>query len=59
MKKNKFSDKERFVHILASINFIIKFTSNLNEDEFLRDEVLKRAVVREFEVLGEAANYIS
>ncbi len=59
MKKNKFSDKERLIHILASVNFIIKYTADLNEDEFLRDEILKRAIVREFEVLGEAANYIS
>ena len=34
MKKNKFSDKERLVHILAAVNFIIKYTANLNEDDF-------------------------
>lgn len=59
MKKSKFSDKERLTHILTSVDFIIKYTAGLNEDEFLRDEILKRAIVREFEVLGEAANYLS
>lgn len=59
MKKNKISDKERLEHILTSVNFIIQYTGKLTEDDFLRDEVLKRAIVREFEVLGEAANYIS
>jgi len=57
--KSKYSDKERLIHLLESVEFIIKYTSSLTEDDFLRDEVLKRAIVREFEVIGEAANYLN
>ena len=59
MKKNKFADKDRCEHILKSIAFIEKYTDGLSEDDFLRDEVLKRAIVREFEIIGEASNYLS
>ena len=59
MKKNKFADKDRCEHILKSIAFLEKYTNGLEEEDFLRDEVLKRAVVREFEIIGEASNYLS
>ncbi len=42
---------------LALLNMLI--TAGISEDEFYRNELLKRAVVRELEVIGEAANYIS
>jgi uncharacterized protein with HEPN domain len=59
MKSSKVFDEDRLLHILDAILFIKEHTSKLNVDQFLRDEVLKRAIVREFEVIGEAANYIS
>ena len=59
MKKNNFADKDRCEHILKSIAFIEKYTNGLDEDNFLRDEVLKRAIVREFEIIGEASNHLS
>jgi uncharacterized protein with HEPN domain len=59
MKRSNSTDKERLNHIILSIDFIAKYTYNINEDEFLRDEILKRAMVRELEVIGEAANYLT
>jgi uncharacterized protein with HEPN domain len=35
MKKNKISDKERLEHILTSVNFIVEYTNQLTEDDFL------------------------
>lgn len=59
MKKNEISDLDRLYHIRDAVNFILSQTTDLTEDEFYRNEVLKRAVVRDLEVIGEAANYIS
>jgi uncharacterized protein with HEPN domain len=41
-------------HILDSINKIIKFTKDQSEVDFSRDEKTQGAVLREFEVIGEA-----
>ena len=46
-------------HILDEINFVLKATSNLNYDQFILDEVLKRAVVRSLEIIGEAVKQIA
>jgi uncharacterized protein with HEPN domain len=59
MRKHEISDKDRIYHIKKAIEFILFQTAGISEDEFYRNELLKRAVVRELEVIGEAANYIS
>ncbi len=41
-------------HIQDEISFITKSTSNRSKSDFLEDEVLKRAVVRSIEIIGEA-----
>lgn len=47
-----------FNDILSSINKIEKYTNNLTLEEFLADEKTLDAVIRNFEVIGEAAKYI-
>lgn len=58
MKRGE-ADKIRLEHILASIAFILSNTREKTEDEFYRDEVLKYAVQKHIEIIGEAANYLS
>lgn len=41
-------------HILDEINFILSKTENLSQESFNNDEVLKRAVIRSREIIGEA-----
>jgi uncharacterized protein with HEPN domain len=41
-------------HILHEINFIAEQTYGLEPEEFLTNEVLKRAIVRSLEIIGEA-----
>ena len=41
-------------HILIEINFIIEQTNGLEQGEFMSDEVMKRAIVRSIEIIGEA-----
>jgi uncharacterized protein with HEPN domain len=59
MKRLEISDADRLDHIKVALNFIISHTKGLSEDDFYRNEILKRAVVRDLEVIGEAANSIS
>jgi hypothetical protein len=44
-----FSNIELLKHILDEINFITGKGKFLNEESFLKDETLKRAIVRSFE----------
>jgi uncharacterized protein with HEPN domain len=45
---------EYFRHILNEINFIMDQSCRLELEEFLTNEVLKRAIVRSLEIIGEA-----
>ncbi len=44
--------------MLETIDNILEYTSGLSKDEFLAAKMTKDAVVRNLEVLGEAANQI-
>jgi uncharacterized protein with HEPN domain len=42
--------------ILDSCNKILQYTSTMNYEEFLKDSKTIDAVIRNFEIIGEAAN---
>ncbi|MDY0387783.1 MAG: DUF86 domain-containing protein [Methanolobus sp.] len=44
--------------MLAAIEAIESFTQGMDREDFLHDEKTKSAVVRQFEILGEAAKSI-
>jgi uncharacterized protein with HEPN domain len=46
-------------HILDEINFLLQHTQGLSFEDFVRDEMLKRASARSFEIMGEAVKNIS
>ena len=46
-------------HILDEISFVIDQTKGLKENEFMKNEVLQRALVRSLEVIGEAVKNLS
>jgi len=46
-------------HIQDEINFILKETEKLSYRKFLGSEVLKRAIARSIEIIGEASKKIS
>lgn len=58
MKKGE-NDKERLQHIVKAASFILLHTEGKDEDSFLRDEVLKYAILKQIEIIGEAAYYLS
>jgi uncharacterized protein with HEPN domain len=46
--------REFLYHILDEVNYVLKHTDNLTENNFLEDETLTRAVIRSLEIIGEA-----
>ncbi len=45
-------------HILDAIERINRYVGSMDEEEFLRDEKTQDAVVRNFEIIGEASRNI-
>jgi uncharacterized protein with HEPN domain len=58
MSKKKRDWKLFIMEILESINKIEKYIEGLNYEQFVKDEKTKDAVVRNLEIIGEAANQI-
>lgn len=50
--------KEYLRHILNECQFILSVSQNISEEDFLKNETLKRAVVRSLEIIGEATKKI-
>jgi len=46
-------------HILQAIDRIYKYTQGISRDDFDRNEMLQDAVIRNIEIIGEAAKNIS
>jgi uncharacterized protein with HEPN domain len=46
------------IHILQAIERVERYTLGLNEAQFTANEMIQDAVIRNFEVIGEAANNI-
>ena len=53
------SEIEYLKHILDETIFILEHTKNISEQEFMSDEVYKRASARSIEIIGEAVKNIS
>jgi uncharacterized protein with HEPN domain len=45
-------------HILEAIERIDRYTAKLGETEFLKNELIQDAVIRNLEIIGEASNNI-
>ena len=57
--KGKIGDKQRFLHISESINEIEHYVSNVTFEKFDSDSMMKFASIKQIEIIGEAANYIT
>ncbi len=53
------SDLEFLIDMLEACNRIMEFTSGMTYEDFLRDRKTQDAVLRNIEILGEAAKRIS
>ncbi|MCB0553789.1 MAG: DUF86 domain-containing protein [Phaeodactylibacter sp.] len=52
-------DRERLVHILEAIGWISKFTQDMDFETFAENEMAQFAIIKNFEIIGEAAYHLS
>lgn len=52
-------DNWRLNHIIEAIEYIEEFTKRVNKKRFFEDYEKQSAVIRQFEIIGEAANNLS
>lgn len=57
--RGKIGDRQRLLHILDAINEIQSYTENIAIQSFLENSMMRFACVKQIEIIGEAANYIS
>jgi uncharacterized protein with HEPN domain len=53
------NDKIFIEHILISISAIESFIQNVDKNHFLKNRMMQGAIIREIEIIGEAAKNIS
>lgn len=52
-------DRERLEHILAAIDRVARYTSGKTYDDLVADDMMYYAVVKNIEIIGEAANMLT
>lgn len=57
--KGKIGDKQRLDHIIDAISEIEAYTANVELNDFLANSMMKFASIKQIEIIGEAANYIT
>lgn len=58
MSKEQFRLNDYLTHILQAIERIERYTRNMDESGFIGDDLSQDAVIRNFEVIGEASHNI-
>ena len=53
--KAKLAKEERLTHIIEAIDRIFRFVEGLEYETFLTNEMAQYAVIKNFEIIGEAA----
>jgi uncharacterized protein with HEPN domain len=59
MSKRKLRTGDYLDHILQAIERIERYTAAIDVDAFMLDQLVQDAVIRNIEILGEAANNIT
>ncbi len=57
--KDKIGDKQRLGHILDAITEIESYIANADLPSFLSNSMMRFASIKQIEIVGEAANYIT
>ena len=52
-------DRERLEHIIAAIDRVSRYTKGKTFDDLLNDDMMYYAVVKNIEMMGEAANMLT
>ena len=57
--REQLKDRERLEHILAAIDRVLRYTKNKTYEELVSDDMMYYAVVKNIEIMGEAANMLT
>ena len=57
--KGKIGDRQRLDHIVEAISEIEQYTTSTDLSQFLANSMMRFACVKQIEIIGEAANYIT
>ena len=57
--RNNIGDEARLKHILDAISEIESYTKGSTFEKFTKSSMMKYATIKQLEIIGEAANYIS
>jgi len=57
--REKIRDKGRLEHILESIDNVIEFTRDVSFENFTNNKILRFAIVKNIEIIGEASYKLS
>ena len=57
--REQLRDKERLEHILAAIDRVARYTKDKTFDDLLADDMMYYAVVKNIEMMGEAATMLT
>lgn len=57
--KGRIGDKQRLLHIIDAISEIQIYTIDESLDVFLSNSMMRFASIKQLEIIGEAANYLS
>lgn len=56
MNKHEFRAKDYLLHMLEAMDRVLEYTAGVTEEQFVANQMLQDAVVRNIEIIGEAAN---
>ena len=56
---DKLSDRDRLEYMVEAIERIFRFTKQLRYQEFVLNEMAQFAIIKNFEIIGEAASHLS
>ena len=56
MNKHELRAKDYLLHMLEAVDRVLQYTSGVNREQFFASQLLQDAVVRNIEIIGEAAN---
>lgn len=57
--RGKIGDKERIGHIMDAIAEVEAYTAGIAFEQFIANSMMRFATIKQIEVIGEAANYIT
>jgi uncharacterized protein with HEPN domain len=56
LNKHEFRAKDYLLHMLEAADRVLEYTAGVTQEQFVANQMLQDAVVRNIEIIGEASN---